>query len=190
MMRSCMAEPTYLCSAPLISVDATSNACSSSNPIRRSRFVSSFVLIVTPNRWNGVVARYGRSCDLRRRAKHDHSRRGRAVPHLRQSVQRRVRRPIRIHCGISPTCRHQGVSGAVWLSGSVAICHMAGGQSRLRATGGSGACRTAPDSRRFARDVTPLGRSDRNRERQSRLDSPIYRSSPQADPSGLDEARR
>ena len=29
--------------------------------MRRSRLISSFVLIVTPNRWNGVVARYGGS---------------------------------------------------------------------------------------------------------------------------------
>ncbi len=61
MTRSCMAGPTYLCSGPPICADAASSACSSCNPMRRSRFVSSFVLIVTPNRWNGVVARYGGS---------------------------------------------------------------------------------------------------------------------------------
>ena len=61
MMRSCIAAPTYLCSEPFISEHAASSACSSCEPIRGSRFVSSFILIVTPIRWDGVVAKYGGS---------------------------------------------------------------------------------------------------------------------------------
>ena len=61
MMRSCIAGPTYLCSAAFISRHAASSACSSCSPIRRSRFVSSLALMLTPNRWNGVVRQDGGS---------------------------------------------------------------------------------------------------------------------------------
>src|SRR4029079_825294 len=61
MMRSCIAGPTNLCSAAFIVRHAARSVCSSSRWMRRSRFVSSLALIVTPKRWNGVVASSGGS---------------------------------------------------------------------------------------------------------------------------------
>ena len=48
-------------SAELIVTHAVSSPCSSSRWIRRSRFVSSLALMLTPNRWKGVVERSGGS---------------------------------------------------------------------------------------------------------------------------------
>ena len=59
MIRSCIDEPTQRCSHAFIARAASSSAFSSAGPTRRSRLVSSFVLMVTPNRWNGEFARYG-----------------------------------------------------------------------------------------------------------------------------------
>jgi hypothetical protein len=61
MMRSWIADPANLCSAEFIVTHAARSLCSSSRWIRRSRFVSSRALIVTPKRWNGVVESSGGS---------------------------------------------------------------------------------------------------------------------------------
>lgn len=61
MIRSCILRPTHLCSAEFIVRHAARSACSSSRWMRRSRFVSSFALMLTPKRWNGVVESNGGS---------------------------------------------------------------------------------------------------------------------------------